>query len=151
VKGSLYCGRIYDYAKLRAEYSDILQICVMRWSPRFINLEKNKILHFRGLSPPVKLLRAYQKKAKTEENWKAFVKRMVRHLEKDNMAQQDRFTVRNMLLAGTKIIFLCHEPMDENCHRSLLPYYVLTEKELDAGVYKGELCFDETVQLKLDW
>ena len=151
MRGQLLTGRIYDYAKLRAEYPDILQICVMRWSPRFINLEKNKILHFRGLSPPVKLLKAYQKKAKTEKNWKAFVERMVRHLEKDSMAQQDRFTVRHMLLAGTKIVLLCHERMDEDCHRTLLPYYILTEEELNAGVYKGELCFDETTQLKLDW
>jgi len=151
MRGQLFTGLIYDYAKLKAEYPDILQICVMRWSPRFINLEKNNILHFPGLSPPAKLLKAYQKKKKTEKNWKDFVGKMVKHLERDGFAKDDRFTIRYMLMAGTKIILLCHEPMDEDCHRRLLPHYILTEDELDAEVYKGELCFDETIQLKLDW
>ena len=151
MRGQLHTGRIYDYAKLKAEYPKVLQICVMRWSPRFISLEKNGILHFSGLSPPAKLLKAYQKKAKTDKNWKSFIEKMVDHLEKDDMAKKDIFSLRYMLMAGTQIVLLCHEQVDENCHRHMLPHVILTEKEITEGVFQGELCFDESIQLRLDW
>jgi len=33
----------------------------------------------------------------------------------------------------------------------MLPSMILTEEELAAGMYAGELYFDETIQLRLDW
>lgn len=151
MKGRLYTGRIYDHAKLKAEYPKVLRICVMRWPPRFINLKEHGILHYTGLAPPVKLLQYYKKQKKTEENWKKFVEKMVKYLETDDMARKDIFSVRYMLLVGTDIVLLCHERADEDCHRRILPSVILTEEELADGVYQGELCFDETIQLKLDW
>ena len=149
--GRLYTGRIYDHAKIRQEYPKLLQICVMRWPPRFINLKANKILHYLGLAPPVKLLKYYQKQKKTEENWKKFVEKMLRYLVTDDLAEKDIWSVRYLLLAGTDVVLLCHEHFDENCHRRLLPDVILTEKEQEAGVYQGEIYFDESVQTKLDW
>jgi uncharacterized protein YeaO (DUF488 family) len=151
VEGRLYTGRIYDHARIKAEYPKVLRICVMRWPPRFIKLKENGITHFTGLSPPAKLLAYYKKREKNEKNWKSFVEKMVEHLETDDMARKDIFSLRYLLLAGTQVVLLCHEKADENCHRHILPQIVLTEEDLNAGVYKGELCFDETIQLRLDW
>jgi len=151
MEGRLYSGRIYDHTKLKAEYPKVLRICVMRWPPRFINLKEHGILHYTGLAPPVKLLRYYQKQKKTADSWKMFVEKMVEHLETDEMARKDIFSIRYMLSVGTHIILLCHERADEDCHRRMLPSMILTEEELAAGMYAGELYFDETIQLRLDW
>lgn len=151
MKGQLFTGRIYDFKKLKEDNPFLLLACVMRWPPRYINLKKEGIIHLPGLSPPIKLLKAYQKKEKSEKNWKSFVEKFVKHMQKDNQAAQDTFTVRYLLIKGTQIVLLCHEHADENCHRQILPHLILNEGEIADGIYKGELCYDESIQTKLSW
>jgi uncharacterized protein YeaO (DUF488 family) len=157
VKGKLYTGRIYDYQKIREEYGKVLLICVMRWQPRFLNLEKKNILHLLGLSPSPKLLGFYKKRMQRkkisvrekEDIWKEYVKRFLKEME-GSLAQQDRFLVRCLLGQGVNIVLLCHESADQNCHRRILPSVILTGEEFEDGVFCGEVILGDTIQTKLD-
>jgi uncharacterized protein YeaO (DUF488 family) len=151
MKGKLWTGRIYDFKKMKAQNPSLLLVCVMRWPPKYINLKKEGILHMPALSPAPKLLKSYQKQEKNEDNWRSFVEKFVRQLERDVDAMRDRFTLRYILVKGTQIVLLCHERIDEHCHRQILPYIILNDREIDAGVYQGELCFETSVQTKLSW
>jgi hypothetical protein len=156
--GRLYTGRIYDYRKIKVNYPDVLPICVMRWAPRMVNLKKQGILHFVGLSPSAKLLSKYKKKSQKkkmslrekETIWKNFLVEYIGQIEKDSLAQEERFLVRSLLLKETNIVLLCHEKSDEDCHRYALPTLLLNEGELEDGVYCGEVSFGETIQKTLD-
>jgi uncharacterized protein (DUF488 family) len=158
MKGKLFTGRIYDYRKIKIYYPEVLPICVMRWSPKRIDLKKHGILHFLGLAPSVKLLNWYKKKMRKKKMslrdkeiiWKNFVNDFMEYIEKDSLAQEERFLLRGLLIKGTNIVLLCHEKFNENCHRKILPSLLLTEKELESGIYCGEVSFEETMQTTLD-
>lgn len=45
---------------------------------------------------------------------------------------------------GKNIIFLCHEPVDEFCHRRLFADYI----ELETGIYIPEISIDENCFIK---
>ena len=157
MKGRLFTGRIYEHRKIKHHYPDVLLVCVMRWAPKRIDLKKSKILHLQALSPSANLLTRYKKKMQKkmslrekEAIWKNFVTDYVTQIQKDSKAQDERFFIRSLLAKGTKITLLCHEGINEDCHRRILPDLLLTEKELKDGVYRGEVSFEETIQMKLD-
>lgn len=45
---------------------------------------------------------------------------------------------------GNNIILLCHEPIDEFCHRRLIADFI----ELKTGIYIPEICVDEKGKVK---
>ena len=45
---------------------------------------------------------------------------------------------------GNDIILLCHEPIDEFCHRRLIADYI----ELETGIYIPEVCVDKQGNVK---
>ena len=45
---------------------------------------------------------------------------------------------------GNNIILLCHEPIDEFCHRRLIADFI----ELKTGIYIPEVCVDEKGKVK---
>ena len=45
---------------------------------------------------------------------------------------------------GTRIILLCHEPIDEFCHRRIFADYI----ELKTGIYIPEILIDEDKKIK---
>ena len=45
---------------------------------------------------------------------------------------------------GNNIVLLCHEPVDEFCHRRLIADYI----ELETGMYIPEVCIDKVGNVK---
>ena len=137
--GNLWTGRVYDFRKIREYYSSATLICVMRWPPKYISLQKEGIEHIPSLSPTVENFQRYKK----EQNWEKFMRKFVSDFKKNEEAQKDLDDIEERLRLGENIVFLCHEKANENCHRKLLAYLLR-----DDDYYKGEVSLETD---RLDW
>lgn len=154
--GSLWTGRIYDYKKIREIFPNIIQICVMRWPPKYLDLKKEGIQHMLSFAPSMKLLNEYKKQRKDpikddfDEAWFMFIRGLYDEFSGNALVMEDRFKIRRALQDGESVVLLCHEKAGENCHRMMLPYIILTDDEMTT--YKGEMGFEPAVvQTKFDW
>jgi len=96
------------------DQDDGVRILVMRWWPRGVSKEKNKIdMWARELGPSNELLQDLRgKKVDIPEYEKRYFKEME--------SQTNKIRELTELARNGNITFLCWEKIDEGCHRKLL-------------------------------
>ena len=80
--------------------------------------------------------------------WQDFVQRFIDEIKNSNESKKDVGLVRNLLKVGNDVVLLCHEKPEEHCHRQILPYLILTDDELDGGIFQNELFLKEREKIK---